>query len=142
PVLFERDGRSFLRTGYFVAPLDLLVTESDTVSVWLHKAHAESGNPCSFEDYRDYHVSVGGFVDLRPHAILSTAKNDEDDLTGRVLRCDDEASLRAALAGIEPYSFFSTAGLLALWFRLRALYGLLRASMIGLGPRHECRCVM
>jgi hypothetical protein len=139
PVLFERDGRSHLRTGYFVAPLDLLVTETDTVWVWLHKAHAESGNPCSFQDYCDYHVAVGGFVDLRPHAVVCAAGNDEQDLTGRVARCGDEASLRRCLADIEPYSFFSTAGLLAAWFRLRALYGLLRESMIELGSLHEFR---
>src|SRR5437867_6174995 len=96
-LLFERDGVSMLRTGYFVAPLDLLVTERDTVSLWLHKAHAESGNPCSFEDYRDYHVAVGGFVDLRPRAIVCTAKNDEEDLTGRVERFTGEEGLRAHL---------------------------------------------
>jgi hypothetical protein len=139
PLLFERDGASMLRTGYFVAPLDLLVTERDTVAVWLRKAHAESGNPCSFEDYRDYHVSVGGFVDLRPHAIVCTAKNEEEDLTGKVVRCAEEQALRARLFDVSPYSFFSTSGLLAVWFRLRALYGLLRESMIELGTLHEFR---
>jgi hypothetical protein len=139
PLLFEREGSSMLRTGYFVAPLDLLVTERDTVAVRLRKGHAESGNPCSFEDYRDYHVAVGGFVDLRPHAIVCTAKSDEEDLTGKVGRFADEEGLRAHLSDIEPYAFFSTAGLLAVWFRLRALYELLRESMIELGTLHEFR---
>ncbi len=142
PILFERDGRTFLRTGYYVAPIDLVVTETDAVSVWLRKAHAESGNPCSFEDYRDYHVSVGGFVDVRPHAVVCTARNDEEDLTGLVRRFTDEPALRDHLRQIEPYAFFSTCGLMAVLFRLRALYGLLREAMIELGSLHEFRWQM
>ena len=38
--------------------------------------------PATFEDYRDYHLAVGGFIDLRPHAIVCTARNEEQDLTG------------------------------------------------------------
>jgi hypothetical protein len=139
PILFDRDGSTYLRTGYYVAPIDLLVTEKGAVWEWLRKAHAESGNPCSFEDYRDYHVSVGGFVDLRAHAIVCTAKNDEGDLTGKLARFTDEQALRGHLNTIEPYSFFSTCGLLAVSFRLKALYGLLREAMIELGSLHEWR---
>src|SRR5437764_1911130 len=86
PIVFERNGWAHLRTGYYVAPLDLLLTERNGAARWLREAHAASGNPCSFEDYRDYHLAVAGFVDLRPHAILCTARNDEEDLTGRVAR--------------------------------------------------------
>src|SRR5205823_10761175 len=43
------------------------------------------------------------------------------------------------LRSIEPYSFFATCGLLAVTFRLRALYGLLRESMLELGSLHEFR---
>ena len=138
-MVFERGGTSYLRTGYYVAPLDLLVTERDTVARWFREAHRDSGNPCSYEDYRDYHLSVGGFVDLRPHAIVCTAKNEDGDLTGRVARFDREGDLRKHLAGIEPYGFFSTCGLLAVLFRLRALYGFLREAMIELGTLHEFR---
>jgi hypothetical protein len=139
PVLFERDAETWLRVGYYVAPIDVLLTERGAVWEWLRKAHAESGNPCSFEDYRDYHVCVGGFVDLRAHAIVCSAKNDEEDLTGKVARFTDERSLGEHLRTLEPYSFFSTCGLVALSFRLRALYGLLREAMIELGTLHEFR---
>jgi hypothetical protein len=139
PLIFEREGTAYLRTGYYVAPLDLLVTSSDAVDRWLREAHRESGNPCSLEDYRDYHLCVGGFVDLRPHAIVCTARNDEEDLTGRVHRVADPRALRRHLATIEPYSVFSTCGLLAVMFRLRALYRQLREAMIELGSLHEFR---
>jgi hypothetical protein len=139
PILYERDGQAFLRAGYYVAPLDLLITGRDTVHRWFREAHRDSGNPCSFEDFRDYHVAVGGFVDLRPHAIVCAAKSDRIDLTGFVARFRDEEKLRAHLGTLEPYSFFSTSGLLAVLFRLRALYGLLREAMIELGSLHEWR---
>jgi hypothetical protein len=142
PILYEVDGQSFLRTGYYVAPLDLLVAERDAVHAWFRTAHRDSGNPCSFEDFRDYHVAVGGFADLRPHAIVCSAKSDRTDLTGFVSRFRDEEKLRAHLASLEPYSFFSTSGLLAVLLRLRALYGSLREAMIELGSLHEWRWQM
>jgi hypothetical protein len=142
PLVFERAGRSRLRTGYFVAPLDLLVTETDAVARWFTERHAAGGERSSFEDFRDYHLAVGGFVDLRPHAVVCTARSDGEDLTGRVARFDDEESLRKHLFDVEPYSFFSTCGLLAVWFRLRALYGFLRESMTELGTLHEWRWAM
>jgi hypothetical protein len=137
PILFERDGRSWLRTGYFVAPLDLLVTESDAVARWFRDAHRESDNPCSFEDYRDFELAVSGFVDVRPHAIVCAAKSDEEDVTGLVTSFTSEEALRKQIEGLEPYSFFSTCGLMAVVFRLRALYGLLRESMLELGTLQE-----
>jgi hypothetical protein len=142
PILYERDGRSWLRSGYYVAPIDLLVTDNDSVQEWLRQAHRESGNPCSFEDFRDYHIAVGGFVDLRPHAIVCTAKSDREDLSGSVVTMSDEDALRRHIRGIEPYAFFSTAGLLAVWYRLRALYDLLMEAMIELGSLHEFRWQM
>jgi hypothetical protein len=142
PILFDRDGVTFVRTGYYVAPLDLLVTDTDAIDSWLREAHAASGNPCSFEDYRDYHVAVGGFVDLREHAIVCSARSDEEDLRDRVARFGDEATLRAHIATLEPYSFFSTAGLIAVMYRLRALYRMLIESMIELGSLHEFRWQM
>jgi hypothetical protein len=142
PILYEEGGRTMMRTGYYVAPLDLLVTERDAVARWLARAHADSGNRCSFEDFRDYHVCVGGFVDLRPHAVVCSARSDREDLSGRVARFTDPESLRRHLWSLEPYSFFSTCGLLAVWFRLRALYRLLHESMIELGSLHEFRWSM
>jgi hypothetical protein len=139
PLLYERDGTTYLRTGYYVAPLDLLVTERDSVARELRAAHQASGNPCSFDDYRDYHLSVGGFVDLRPHAIVCTAKSDRELLSEKTHRFRDEAALRRHLAALEPYGFFATCGLLAVFVRLRGLYALLREAMIELGTLQDFR---
>ncbi len=150
PILFEREEKTFVRTGYFVAPLDLLVTNQDSITTWLQKDYAswlqkgysETGYPCSFEEYRDYHICTGGFVDLRPIAILCTAKNAEMNLRGKIKRLTSEESLSNELANLEPYSFFTTCGLVALLFRLKSLYRLLREAMAELGTLHEFRWQM
>ena len=143
PVLYEADGGvSMVRMGYYLAPLDQLVVQTDGLATWLRKAHADSGNPCSFEDFRDYHVTVGGFVDLRPAATVVSARSDREDLTGRVFRTDDESALREHLWSLEPYSFFSTSGVLALVFRLRGLYGELHEAMLELGSLQGYRWQM
>lgn len=150
PLLFERDKKTFIRTGYFVAPLDILVTEEDSIFIWLQGEYAkwrqqgygEAGYPCSFEEYCDYHICTGGFVDLRPSAILCTANNTETNLRERIKRIPDEDGLRAELLKLEPYSFFTTCGLVALMFRLRCLHKLLQEAMAELGTLHEFRWQM
>lgn len=150
PILFERDGTTFVRTGFFVAPLDLLVSEHDSVERCLAEGYErhlaggyeDAGAPCAFEEFRDFHLCSGGFVDVRPTAILCTAGREAMALKGRVRRFSREEDLRAELAEIEPYSFFTTSGLIALTFRLRALHGLLQEAMAELGTLHEFRWQM
>lgn len=150
PLIFEREGRTFVRTGYFVAPLDLLMTQQDSITQWLansYEEHIECGYktdepPCTFEEFRDYHICAGGFVDLRPAALLCTAKHSNMNLKGKVKRFFSEEELRNELLRIEPYTFFTTSGLTALMFRLRKLHGLLQEAMAELGTLHEFRWQM
>lgn len=139
PILFEREGKTFIRTGYYVAPLDLLVTEKDAVLKKLRELHLKSKNRCSFEVYKDFQVCVGGFLDLRPHAILSVAAHDREDLTGRVRRFDSVLRLRQAVLEIEPYQFFTMCGLLAIVYRMQAIYALLREATLELGTLQDFR---
>ena len=142
PILFERDGRTLVRAGYFIAPLDLLFDDQGAMAAWFRKNHQESRNPCTLEEYCSYHICNGGFVDLRPLAVLSTARNTKEDLQGKVRTFRDEPGLRAAMREIEPYSSFTTCGLVALLYRLRSLYNLLREAMVELGTLQEFRWQM
>jgi hypothetical protein len=149
PILFELEGKTFIRTGYYVAPLDLLVTETNAIDRHLkneYEKHCQrfeqNESRCTFEEYRDFHICAGGFVDLRERAILCTAKNSNMTLNGKIKYCSDERSLREELHQLEPYSFFTTCGLIALLFRLRGLYNQLREAMRELGTLHEFRWQM
>ena len=150
PILFERDGEAIVKTGYFIAPLALLVTDTDTLDNKLkteyenHKRerYAKNESLCTFGEYRDFHICTGGFVDLRRNAILCTAKNSDMPLTGKVKSGLDEQALRKELSKLEPYSFFTTCGLVALLLRLRGLYSQLREAMEELGTLHEYRWQM
>ncbi|MGA9772552.1 MAG: hypothetical protein WBV94_26195 [Blastocatellia bacterium] len=142
PIVFEAEGKTLIRTGYFVAPLDLLITDHNSVSDWFQKHYEKSGNPCSFDQYRDYHVCTGGFIDLRPRGILCTARDDRIDLKGKLKTFTTVESLRAGLREVEPYTFFTTCGLIALLYRLHSLYSLLNEAMVELGSLHEFRWQM
>ncbi|HEV7902421.1 MAG TPA: hypothetical protein VGO96_01165, partial [Pyrinomonadaceae bacterium] len=150
PLLFERDGKTFVRSGYFVAPLDLLVSDLNAIDQYMKDGYAAHSREmserleaiCTFEEYRDFHICTGGFIDLRPSAILCTAKNANSPLAGRLKRFSDERGLREALFNLEPYSFFSTCGLVALLYRLRGLYNQISEAMAELGTIHEFRWQM
>ena len=142
PFLFERNGQTLVRTGYFVAPLSLLLTEQNSMAAWFQKNYCEGENSCSFEEYCNYHICNGGFVDLRPVAVLSTAPHAKTNLSGKIQIFRDEQTLQSALGKIEPYTFFTTCGLVATLYRLRSLYNLLREAMTELGTLHEFRWQM
>ncbi len=137
PIVFEdAAGRTMVRTGYFCAPFDRLVASEDAINAAIQERCEATG--ASFEDMRDFHLTTGGFIDVRPHALLTWAQNDEDpELGARLLRFADSEALRDAIAGIEPYSFFATSGLTAVLYRLRSLYGMLREALIDLGTLQD-----
>lgn len=138
PIVFESEGETLIRTGYFAAPLDLLITDHNSISDWFQKQYEKSGNSCSFEQYRDYHICTGGFIDLRPGAILCTAKDNKP----KVRTFMTAENLRAGLREVEPYTFFTTCGLVALFHRLHSLYNLLNEAMAELGSLQEFRWQM
>lgn len=155
PILYERMGENgtpetMIKTGYFNAPLAMLVTKADDIFNKLkidHETHKrdrfmKNESLCTFEEFRDFHICAGGFVDLRRNAILCTAKNTDMPLTGKIKPDLDEHALRKELFKIAPYSVFTTCGLTALLLRLRGLYNQLRKAMSELGTLHEFRWQM
>ena len=79
---------------------------------------------------------------FKPVVKWTDAKGGTHQLTGSVASFTAEDALRKHLEGLEPYGFFSTCGLMAVVFRLRALYALLRESMLELGTLQEFRWQM
>jgi hypothetical protein len=117
-----------VRCGYYVAPFGKIVTHEDSL------AHMfDDASP----DYRAFQMSVNGFIDLRPHGIVSSAKLPSDIHAGAVTIHRDETSFAARVASLEPYSFFATCGLVAVLHRLRALGRLLTQSRTDLGTMQD-----
>ena len=122
-VVEDDDGAPLVRSGYYLAPLGTIVTHEDS----LHKLLPD-------EESRNFQMAVNGFIDLRPIAIVSSAKLPAE---GAVSVHRDEASFRARLQSLEPYSFFATCGLIAVVHRLRALGAMLAQARTDLGTMQD-----
>jgi hypothetical protein len=82
-------------------------------------------------------MAVNGFIDLRPHAIVSSAKLASDITAGSVTMHRDTESPTQRLASLEPYSFFATCGLLAVIHRLTALGRMVAQARTDLGTMQD-----
>lgn len=155
PIIYDRHGENgtketMIKSGYFNAPLATLVTRADDILNKLKADYETHKNDrfvnkeslCTFEEFRDFHICAGGFVDLRRKAILCTARNSDMPLTGKIKDNLNETELRKELLKLTPYSEFTTCGLTALLLRLRGLYNQLRKAMSELGTLHEFRWQM
>jgi hypothetical protein len=122
-VVEDENGQPLIRSGYWIAPLGSIVTHEDSLQQLL-------GDD---EQQRNFQLAVNGFIDLRPSAIVSSAKLAADVRDGAVTMHRDEASYRERLASLQPYSFFSTSGLIAILHRLRTLGTMLVQARTDLG---------
>jgi hypothetical protein len=126
-VVEDDDGTPLVRSGCWIAPLGTIVTHEDS----LQERFAEG------EAYRNFQMAVNGFIDLRPHAIVSSAKLPAEISDGAVTVHRDAESFSKRLASLEPYAFFATCGLLAVVHRLRALGAMLGQARTDLGTMQD-----
>lgn len=129
PIVVEDErGDTIVRTGYYIAPQGDVVTHEDSLRRMFENASA---------DYQAFQMAVNGFIDFRPHGIVSSVKLAADLTPGAVTIHRDAASFAARLASLEPYSFFATCGLLAIVHRLRALGRILTQARTDLGTMQD-----
>lgn len=134
PILYRRtDGSDRVWVGPYVAPLDSGITRSHGIDAELRSQAAAHG--ADFEVYRDWVIANNGFVDLRPHAIATSAQEAGPDLHHKVRRMTAPDELKAWIAGLEPGSYFTTAGLVALHYRLGRLASKVLKRKLQLGSR-------
>ncbi|MDP9191998.1 MAG: hypothetical protein M3P06_09900 [Acidobacteriota bacterium] len=136
-VVEDESGAAFARTGYWVAALGDIITDDDSMHRLFTESYAKSQPACTPDEYQSFQMAVNGFIDLRPHAIVSSAKIASDLTPGSVTTHRDDASFMQRLATLEPYSFFATCGLLAVIHRLRALGRMLSQSRTDLGTMQD-----
>lgn len=141
PVVYEAGGRRRVGAGYYAAPLATVITHRDTLGEHLRRefSRAGGGPPEGFERFVEYHIASFGFADIRPVAVLVTARTPEGDLEGKVQVFREEAAFVEALGRVEPYGYFCTSGVLALLVRLRGLHRLSRQFDFKLGSENGFR---
>jgi hypothetical protein len=138
PIVVESDdGDPIVRAGYWIAPLGDIVTTEESLASLFSDGYAKASPDCSLEEYRSFQMAVNGFIDLRPLAIVSSAKLSSEIRAGTVTVHRGEESFRARLRTIEPHSFFSTCGLLAVVHRLRSLGAMLGQARTDLGTMQD-----
>lgn len=136
-VIEDAKGNASARTGYWVAALGKIVTDDDSLRRLFTESYGGERFDCTFEQFTGFQMAVNGFIDLRPHAIVSSAKVAADLTPASVTTHRDDASLAQRLATLEPYSFFATCGLLAVVHRLRALGRMLSQARTDLGTMQD-----
>lgn len=134
PIVYRRDdGTDKVLVGPYVAPLDTAVATADDLrAAWQRTAEIES---LPYAIVRDWSLANNGFLDLRPHAIGSAAKEIGPHMVDAVRTFDTSDELAAWLEGLEPGSYFTTAGVAALELRLKRLFHTLQRRRIELGTR-------
>jgi len=140
PILYHspRHGQDRLRVGPYLAPLDMAVTDRAAPRRRLQAMAAEAG--VAYSTVRDWVVVNNGFVDLRPHALATSAKGLPQLAAGPVrggvdplLHTRDPEALVAWLGALPTGSYFTTGGLVALDLRLRRLGQQLQQRRVELG---------
>ena len=141
PILYEAGGRRRIAAGYYAASLDHLITYRDSFAARLRDRFEEigGGSEDHFEHFVEFHIANNGFADLRPIAVLVSARSDEDDLQEKVQVFRSESDFVSALKKLPPYSYFTTSGLIALTVRLRGLCKAARELDLTLGTANEFR---
>lgn len=141
PLVYEVRGLRRFAVGPFAAPVDRVLTHRDTLARHLRQELELSGarDDADFDRFVEFKIASSGFVDLRPVAVLVTARSPAEGLEGRVRVFREEAPYLEALAELEPYSFFTTSGVLALLVRLRGLYNQAQEFDPQLGSMNDFR---
>ena len=136
-VIEDANGNAIARAGYWVAALGEIVTDDDSLRRLFADSFAKAKADCTLEEYLSFQMAVNGFIDLRPHAIVSSAKVPADIASGSITTHRDEASFAQRSSSLEPYSFFATCGLIAVLYRLRALGRMLSQARTDLGTMQD-----
>lgn len=135
PIIYRhRDGSDRLLVGPYVAPLDQAVaTTHDLVHAW-HRTAAEYEVPASI--VRDWTIANNGFIDLRPHALVSAATEPGPGMVERVRSFGRGDELSTWIEeNLEAGDYFTACGLVALDLRLHRLFAKIRRRRIELGTR-------
>jgi hypothetical protein len=140
PIIFENaEGQDEILAGPYFAPMDLILTDNYTL---LEKVDEVCKTyRLDKEDFINWLICNNGFVDLRPIAILNTAKSFDSGLTDDIRVLSTEKDFRKAInalkiknaKNLEENYHYNTSGLLAYCGRIIGLYEQLQDFDLSLG---------
>ena len=135
PILYRspRDGADRMLLGPYVAPIDMAVCRSRDVEETWSELAARHGVPLATA--RDWVLCNNGFLDLRPVALVSAAKEPGPEMVGRVYAASTREEIEAVLGKLEVGDYFTSSGTLALELRLARLSEAVCQRRIELGTR-------
>ena len=140
PIIYRNEeGKDEILAGPYFAPLDLVLETNFSL---LEKTDQICGeHNLKREEFINWLVCNNGFADLRPNAVLNTAKTYTQGLTDQIKVIETSAAFRKAINNLklkntrntkENYHY-NTSGLLAYCGRIAGLYEQLEQFDISLG---------
>ncbi len=141
PIIFNDKNETFILVGPYIAPLDVLMTNRNTIETTiLSQLKATSGvKTKEVSLVKEFFYCNNGFIDLRPIAVVSTAKNLTEALKGKIHVYQSSEALKKHLRNLTPYSYFTTSGLVAFLERMRGLYKQISQFSLELGTLNDYR---
>lgn len=132
PIIFRpSDGPDQILYGPYLAPIDLVVTHSDTISMEIKTIAKKYGVDPDL--LMDWYIANNGFVDLRPEATLVTARSIADVSPETVRKCTSLLQFREMVGDLEVGQYFATSGTLAFIGRMQGLYEQLNSYDVRFG---------
>ena len=140
PIIFRnKNGNDEILAGPYFAPLDLVLDTNFTLIETIDKLCKE--NKLDREALINWLVCNNGFVDLRPQAILNTAKTFEQGLDDHISVIEDADQFRKEVQQLKLKNrrntqeniHFNSSGLLAYCGRITGLYEQLEQFDLSLG---------
>ncbi|MHC4391534.1 MAG: hypothetical protein ACYS22_09475 [Planctomycetota bacterium] len=146
PIVYEDEGgKTRVLCGPYAAPLDIVVPRRGTLAHHIRRELARihgddaAKDPGRVARFWELHLASFGFADLRPVAVLSTARSSAEAGENAVRLFRGKLPFVAALDRLEPYTFFTSSGLIALLVRLIALQRAASGLALDLGSDNEWR---
>jgi hypothetical protein len=140
PIIYKnKAGKDEILAGPYFAPLDLVLTANYTLIEAIDTICTE--HKLDRDEFINWLVCNNGFVDLRPDAVLNTAKTFAGGLTDDITILTNEPSFRKAIntlklknaRNVEENYHYNTSGLLAYCGRITGLYEQLQQFDLSLG---------
>ena len=140
PIIYRNaDGKDEILAGPYFAPLDLVLETNFSL---LEKIDQICGqHNLEREEFINWLVCNNGFTDLRPNAVLNTAKTYTQGLTDQIKVIGTSTAFRKAInnlklknaRNIKEEYHYNTSGLLAYCGRITGLHEQLEQFNISLG---------